>query len=179
LGKKDKLVLFRVSCEAGTYIRKLCHDMGLVLGVGAHMQRLRRTRAGSFTEKNAVILQDIADAAAYYAEDGRGDDLRKIVLTVEEAVSHLPRIWLRDSCVSSIAHGASLKVPGVARLEDCVKKGDTVALFTLGGELAAVAAAKMSSQEILEAEHGEAAVLERVVISQDAYPRQWKTKDGG
>ena len=37
-------VLFKVGCEAGTYIRKLCFDIGEILGVGAHMQELRRTR---------------------------------------------------------------------------------------------------------------------------------------
>src|SRR3989338_5350507 len=43
-------VLFRVSCQAGTYIRKLCHDMGEALGAGAHMSELRRTRAGPYDE---------------------------------------------------------------------------------------------------------------------------------
>src|SRR2546428_9345905 len=43
-------VLFRVGCQAGTYIRKLVYDVGEVLGVGAHMREIRRTRAGSFTE---------------------------------------------------------------------------------------------------------------------------------
>src|SRR5260370_38907265 len=42
-------VLFRVGCQAGTYIRKLVYDVGEVLGVGAHMPELRRTRAVSFT----------------------------------------------------------------------------------------------------------------------------------
>ncbi len=39
-------VLFKVGCEGGTYIRKLCFDIGEILGVGGHMQELRRTRAG-------------------------------------------------------------------------------------------------------------------------------------
>ena len=47
-------VLFKVGCEAGTYIRKLCFDIGEILGVGAHMQELRRTRSGSFTETSST-----------------------------------------------------------------------------------------------------------------------------
>ena len=47
-------VLFKVACEAGTYIRKLCFDIGEILGVGAHMQELRRTRSGSFTETSQL-----------------------------------------------------------------------------------------------------------------------------
>ena len=42
-------VLFRVGCQAGTYIRKLCHDIGTALGTGAHMAQLRRTKAAGFT----------------------------------------------------------------------------------------------------------------------------------
>ncbi len=42
-------VLLRIGCQAGTYIRKLCSDIGDILGVGAHMQELRRTRSGPFS----------------------------------------------------------------------------------------------------------------------------------
>ena len=40
------IAVFWVSCEAGTYIRSLCVHMGLLLGVGGHMQELRRVRSG-------------------------------------------------------------------------------------------------------------------------------------
>lgn len=53
-------VLFRVGCEGGTYIRKLCFDVGEVLGSGAHMQELRRTRAGPFVEAGSTTLHDVA-----------------------------------------------------------------------------------------------------------------------
>src|SRR6266705_2618092 len=54
-------VLFRVGCQAGTYIRKLVYDVGEVLGVGAHMRELRRTRAGSFTEEESFSLYDLME----------------------------------------------------------------------------------------------------------------------
>ena len=38
--------VFWVSCEAGTYIRSLCVHLGMLLGVGGHMQELRRVRSG-------------------------------------------------------------------------------------------------------------------------------------
>ncbi|MFH1787817.1 MAG: RNA-guided pseudouridylation complex pseudouridine synthase subunit Cbf5, partial [Candidatus Altiarchaeota archaeon] len=75
--KDNQDVLFRVSCEAGTYIRKLIHDAGLILGCGAHMSQLRRTRVGAFTEEDAVILQDLKDAYVAYKEEGREEELRK------------------------------------------------------------------------------------------------------
>ncbi|MEM0473707.1 MAG: RNA-guided pseudouridylation complex pseudouridine synthase subunit Cbf5, partial [Zestosphaera sp.] len=48
-------VLLRVSCEHGTYVRKLIHDMGDILGIGAHMRELRRIRAGPFKEDVDLI----------------------------------------------------------------------------------------------------------------------------
>ena len=61
---KGKDVLFRIGCEAGTYIRTFCHDIGEALGCGAHMAELRRTRAGPFNERNddLVNLHDLTDA---------------------------------------------------------------------------------------------------------------------
>lgn len=40
----------KIGCEAGTYIRKYCHDIGQALGCGAHMAELRRTRVADFKE---------------------------------------------------------------------------------------------------------------------------------
>ena len=61
-------VLFRTAVQAGTYIRKLCHDIGKKLGVGANMRELRRTRAGPFTQTHT--LQEINEAWQYYKETG-------------------------------------------------------------------------------------------------------------
>src|SRR5216683_3828084 len=57
IGGRD--VLFRVGCQAGTYIRKLVFDVGEVLRVGAHMRELRRVRAGAFTEEQSCTLYDV------------------------------------------------------------------------------------------------------------------------
>src|SRR5271168_2215603 len=46
------LAVFWVSCEAGTYIRTLCVHLGLILGVGGHMQELRRVRSGALAEND-------------------------------------------------------------------------------------------------------------------------------
>src|SRR5438477_611397 len=52
-------VLFRMGCQAGTYVRKWCHDVGEKLGVGANMAELVRTKAGPFKAKTMVTLQDV------------------------------------------------------------------------------------------------------------------------
>jgi H/ACA ribonucleoprotein complex subunit 4 len=49
------LVVFWISCEAGTYVRTMCVHLGLILGVGGHMQELRRVRSGIMGKKNNMV----------------------------------------------------------------------------------------------------------------------------
>ncbi|MDL0122451.1 RNA-guided pseudouridylation complex pseudouridine synthase subunit Cbf5, partial [Halobacterium salinarum] len=58
-------VLLRIRCESGTYIRKLCHDIGRALGTNAHMGHLRRSATTPFDDTDLVTLHDLADAVAW------------------------------------------------------------------------------------------------------------------
>jgi H/ACA ribonucleoprotein complex subunit 4 len=170
-------VLFRVGCEAGTYIRKLCHDIGLALGCGGHMQELRRTKAGPFTEKTLISLQDLKDAYVFWKEEGNESEIRRVVMPMESAVSHLPRILMRDSAVDAVCSGASLAIPGITSVDSNIKKGDLTALFTLKGELVALAKAEMNTEEILTASVGLAATPIRVMMEGGTYPKGWAKKE--
>jgi H/ACA ribonucleoprotein complex subunit 4 len=172
--REGRDVLMRVGCEAGTYIRKLCFDVGSALGCGAHMGELRRTRTGPFRDENSVRLHDLADALAFWKEDGNEEPLRKVILPVEAAVAHIPKLTVRDGAVDAICHGASLAAPGVLTVETGISPKDLVALFTLKGELVSLAWAEMNSKQIHEAEHGIVAKPERVVMTPGTYPRKWK-----
>jgi|Deesub1362A_J573_1020465.scaffolds.fasta_scaffold01585_4 H/ACA ribonucleoprotein complex subunit 4 len=169
-------VLFRVGCEAGTYIRKLCHDMGEVLGVGAHMLELRRTKSGSFTEETLVTLHDLCDAYHFWREDGDESFLRKVILPVEFAVKHLAKVVVRDSAVDALCHGADLAIPGIAKVDSELNPGDLVAMFTLKGELIALGKAKLDTKTILTENSGIAVKTTRVLMSPGTYPRGWKGK---
>ncbi|MCS7134578.1 MAG: hypothetical protein NZ889_01830 [Candidatus Pacearchaeota archaeon] len=68
LKKKNKKVFFLVSCEAGTYIRKLIHDFGKLFG-GAHMTSLRRIKQGPFLEKEAIKLEDVSEERILSCEE--------------------------------------------------------------------------------------------------------------
>lgn len=172
-----RLVLMTVRCEAGTYIRKLCHDIGEVLGVGAHMAELRRIQTGPFTEdENLVTMHELHEAVVAWKEYGDESLLRKAVLPVEYAVKDLPKIYIRDSAVDAICHGAPLAVPGVLHLTDDITKGRRMAIMTLKGELVAIAKALMSSHEILEADKGIVAKPIRVIMRPGTYPMQWKSR---
>lgn len=65
---KENNVLFRVGCEAGTYIRTLCVDIGKKLKCGAHLAELRRTRVGNLREEDMVILHDVKDAYVFWKD---------------------------------------------------------------------------------------------------------------
>ena len=169
------MALIRVSCDAGTYMRKLCWDIGLVLGVGAHMRELRRTRTGPFTENmNLVRLQELSEAIYSWKAEGREDLLRKAIMPGEVTVCQMPKIVVRDTAVESIVNGAKLAAPGVAMVSNRVKRGERVALLTLKGELIAIGRSLMDYREVLEASRGIVVEPERVVLEPGLYPRAWR-----
>jgi H/ACA ribonucleoprotein complex subunit 4 len=173
-------VLFKVGCEGGTYIRKLCFDIGEILGVGAHMQELRRTRAGPFIEssRSRVTLHDVAYWFSEWEAKQDVTILHKFIQPMENALSLLPKIVVRDSTVDALCHGANLTAPGVLSVEAKIEAGSPLAIFTLKGEAIALAKALVSSEEILSLKYGAVASLQRVLMPRGTYPRVWKS-DGG
>ncbi len=171
-------VLFRVVTESGTYIRKLCRDIGEVLGTGAHMQELRRTRTGKFGEDMCYTLQDLLDAYIFWKEEGEERYLREIIKPMEMAVADIPKIVVKDTAVDAICHGANLSVRGVAYVEKTVEKGNTVAVFTLKNELVALGKAMMDAEDIFRLKKGVAVDVERVLMERGTYPKAWKSTSG-
>jgi H/ACA ribonucleoprotein complex subunit 4 len=169
-------VLFKVGCEGGTYIRKLCYDMGEVLGCGAHMQELRRTRAGPFVENGGIVtLHDVAYWFAEWRQQKDAKFLKRFIQPMEEALALIPKIYIRDSAVDAVCHGANLTAPGVLSVETEIDNGLMVAVFTLKGEAVALAKVAASSEEILNMDHGVVAKTERVLMSRGTYPKCWKS----
>jgi H/ACA ribonucleoprotein complex subunit 4 len=170
-----RLVLFKVGCESGTYVRTLCHDIGDALGIGAHMLELRRTKIAKFTEDDAVTLHDLKDAFVYWKENGEEEHLRNAVLPMERLLDHLPKIVVKDSAVDAICHGADLALPGVVQLDDDIKKGDMVALISSKGEGIALGKALLPSKDVFEEDEGIAVNTERVLMAPGTYPKLWRS----
>jgi H/ACA ribonucleoprotein complex subunit 4 len=167
-------VLFKVGCEAGTYVRKLCYDIGEVLGVGAHMQELRRTRAGPFIEAGSTTLHDVAYLFMRWQEERDEKLLKGFILPMEQALGLLPKIYVRDSAVDALCHGATLTAPGVVSLDNTVKAGSMVAILTLKNEGVALCKAVVGAEQILSMEHGAVSKTERVLMVRGTYPKLWK-----
>lgn len=186
-----RLGVFWVSCEAGTYIRTLCVHMGLYLGVGAHMQELRRVRSGAMDEtKDLVTLHDVLDAQ--WIMDNRKDEvyLRKVIQPLETLLVGYKRIVVKDSTVGALCHGAKLMLPGVLRFgmskfqplifltsnkqtDKGIQHHDEVVLMTTKGEAIALAYAQMSYVEMTTCDHGLVAKIKRCIMDRKLYPKKW------
>ncbi|MED3724959.1 tRNA pseudouridine(55) synthase TruB [Priestia filamentosa] len=97
-------VRFRVTCSKGTYVRTLAVMMGEALGYPAHMSYLRRIGSGAFTEEDCVTLEELSKAA----EEGTVD---KYFLSIEKALSHLPKWTINDTLAKKVKNGAVLSRP--------------------------------------------------------------------
>jgi len=174
LGLDQRFVLFRVHCDAGTYIRSLCHHLGLALGVGAHMQELRRTRSGPFDEGKVHTLHQLSDACSFAAG---GDDgaLRAMIVPVDAAVPDLPNINIQDRAIDAICHGAKLAGVGVIS-SDPFKKDDSVVLVSRRREFVGLGRALVSSSDFSPGKPGFVVAPVAVFLKPGTYPRGWKKK---
>jgi H/ACA ribonucleoprotein complex subunit 4 len=168
-------VLFRVSCDAGTYIRTLCVDIGEALGVGAHMEELRRNRSGSMLETDSVTLQELKDAHVLWKEEGDDSWMKRIVKPMESLLEPLPKIVLKDSAIDAICHGADLAVVGIAKHEDGLYRGEVVAFISQKGEGVGLGITQMTSLEMARAREGIAARTDRVFMEPGTYPKMWES----
>ncbi|XP_074286331.1 H/ACA ribonucleoprotein complex subunit 4 [Silene latifolia] len=168
------LVVFWISCEAGTYVRTLCVHLGLLLGVGGHMQELRRVRSGINGEKdNMVTMHDVMDAQWMYENYRDESYLRRVIMPLEVLLTSYKRLVVKDSAVNAICYGAKLMIPGLLRFENDVEVGEEVVLMTTKGEAIALGIAEMTTAVMATCDHGTVAKIKRVIMDRDTYPRKW------
>ncbi|KAM1172676.1 hypothetical protein ACFX2I_022744 [Malus domestica] len=168
------LVVFWISCEAGTYVRTLCVHLGLLLGVGGHMQELRRVRSGIMGEKdNMVTMHDVMDAQWAYDTNRDESYLRRVIMPLEVLLTSYKRLVVKDSAVNAICYGAKLMIPGLLRFENDIEVGEEVVLMTTKGEAIALGIAEMTTAVMATCDHGVVAKIKRVVMDRDTYPRKW------
>ena len=196
------LGVFWVSCEAGTYIRTLCVHLGLLLGVGGHMQELRRVRSGAMSESDDIVtMHDVLDAQWVYDNTRDEQYLRRVIRPLESLLTGYKRIVVKDSAVNAICYGAKLMIPGLLRYgtfplrpvlrfrpkltfflsfflrrplaEADIELNEEVVLMTTKGEAIAIGIAQMSTVELSTCDHGVVAKIKRCIMDRDTYPRKW------
>lgn len=172
--KERNLAVFWVSCEAGTYIRTLCVHLGLLLGVGGHMQELRRVRSGAMTEEDHLMtMHDVMDAQWLYDNTRDESYLRRVIRPLETLLTGYKRIVMKDSAVNAICYGAKVMLPGVLRYENGIEVNEEVVLITTKGEAIALGVAQMTTVDMATCDHGVVARIKRVIMERDTYPRRW------
>lgn len=168
-------VLFRITCQSGTYIRKYCHDIGEALGCGAHMAELRRTMAGSFKEDDTLTtLQDVTDAYYFYKEENNEVLLRNLIQPMEHTTKYIKKIYVKDTAVDAICHGANLASSGIVKLDSSIHENNTICLMTLKDELLATGTCLYSAEEIININTKIVVNIQKVFILPNTYPKMWK-----
>ncbi|VDD91028.1 unnamed protein product [Enterobius vermicularis] len=166
--------IFWVKCEAGTYVRTLCVHLGLILGVGGHMQELRRVRSGISGEADQLVtMHDVLDAQYLYDHFNDESYLRRIIRPLEALLISHKRVVVKDSAVNAICYGAKILLPGVLRFEDGIELNQEIVIVTTKGEAICIAVALMTTSTMAITDHGIIAKIKRVIMERDTYARKW------
>jgi H/ACA ribonucleoprotein complex subunit 4 len=157
-------VWFEVGCEAGTYIRKLCHDMGEYLKVGGHMAELRRIQAGPFKINDSIKIEEIRKDYKKYIDTKKESYIHKFILPPETAVEHLPKVYIDVGVIDRIKHGSPVFAPGVMAYTSDLQKESVTAIFDINKNLVAIGISQLSAAEMEKAEKGMAIKTDVVLI---------------
>ncbi len=117
-------VVIDVYCSSGTYIRSLANDLGKMLGCGAHLVGLRRTKSGRFTLRDAAPLRKLREAF----ENG---NWYQYLIPAAEALSDWPAIELNQEKIEAVRHGHRIPAEaGVGKMARGIsEQGELVALM--------------------------------------------------
>lgn len=101
LARSDTELTLDVVCGKGFYVRALARDLGRELGCGAHLAALRRTATSGFSVENALTLDQLPEDASGW---------EPLLLTLEDALAHLPRLMLDEERSASVWNGRPIVV---------------------------------------------------------------------
>jgi tRNA pseudouridine55 synthase len=126
---------FRTRVSSGTYVRSLCHDLGLALGCGAYVSALRRTRVGHFRLADAISLEELESHPAM---------VRERLITIRSALRHLPAVRVKPASLPKILTGRALSAEDVIDIRDnlfeqrpvmvCDSQDNVLAIYQATGE---------------------------------------------
>uniref|UniRef100_A0A7C1IXQ7 tRNA pseudouridine synthase B n=1 Tax=Ammonifex degensii TaxID=42838 RepID=A0A7C1IXQ7_9THEO len=140
-GCKHPRVLLHVACSKGTYVRALVAEIGRILGYGATLSFLLRTRVGCFAVGGAYALEELAALGA----EGR---IEEAVIPVAKALNHLPVVTVKPSAVKAVRSGGRLYRAGTVGFEGSLPSGTLVRLVA-GQDLLAVARLELATEETI------------------------------
>lgn len=128
VSESGKDFLFHVECQGGTYIRKLIHDLGEELGVGAHMTELRRVRAGIFTEDKIYKITEVEKALEEYKK-GKEKLLREMIIPGETVSELFSVVKIKEDSTGRILHGQPIYHKDLKGKLGDLEKDDKISVF--------------------------------------------------
>ena len=167
-------LLTHIECEAGTYVRTMARDLGLLLDTPVELKELRRPSSGEFSLDQSITMQQLADAYWLWKEKGDENAMLRILHPIEDMLSDLPRVVVKDGAAAALSHGAPLLRPGIVSIDEELSVGSEVLLVTMKGEAVAIAKMSQNSKVIPDMNQGEVAKPNCVLMKEDTYPRSWK-----
>ena len=102
---------FRARVGSGTYMRSVAHDMGQLLGCGAHLQILRRTTVSEFTLEDAHTLEELSAARAPGNPAGISENLSQYFIHPRRLLPHFPSVTADDVAAAHIRAGRTINLP--------------------------------------------------------------------
>ena len=124
------LVHFQAAVGSGAYIRSMIHDLGLALGCGAYLEALRRTRVGGFGIEQAIELGLLQEEP---------DLLPARLLSISEALVHLPRLTIQPQLEGVILNGGAFSTGDILECEGNLNPGQPVLVLDQSGRALSVA----------------------------------------
>ncbi len=174
LDTNERLAAVKVACDAGTYVRTLARDLGLMINCPIKLVELRRTRSGRFLEDSCVPMEDLVDAVHLWKENGDASAMLRLVSPIDVLMDGRSGLIIKDGAVSAVAHGAPLTRPGIQAIQGEFESDEEIVLWSMKGEVVAIANATRSTAEIPKIKVGEVAKPSLVLLPADVYPRQWR-----
>lgn len=107
INMENQTVSIDVSCSKGTYIRTLCDDIGMKLGCGAYMNKLRRVKSGKFSIEDAYKTEEIEKLF-------NENKLESALVSVDNVFCDFPRVVVDDRYADFIKNGVRVRIKGLS-----------------------------------------------------------------
>lgn len=99
INKESSEIQFEVSCSKGTYIRSLCEDIAKKMGTVGYMKELQRTRVGTFTIEQSILMEDLTK-----------ETIERHIITIENLFKDLEDIELNERKLQLFLNGVKLSL---------------------------------------------------------------------
>ena len=175
--ESSRIAAVEIFCVAGTYIRTLTRDMGLLLDTSCEMLELHRDKTSIFDETMACDMHQLKDAIFLWKEHNDERGLIKLLTPVESILGKLPSITVKDGAVSAMTHGAPLAKPGVVSSSIEFKSDSIVVIKSLKGEAVATAVTLVDFDKFMSMKNGHVATAKSVLMPTDIYPQNWSKQN--